>query len=604
MISTTGFVLIIYRNLCRIFSLNILYNIISPNSEDIIKYKKFIILHLQNGKFFKSYQLLSPNEPIGDGTFSICMKCVNNDSQEEYAVKILRSNVNVDDEIDALYTCFDCPNIVTIVEVVRDEKFTYIVLELLAGKELFQYIQEQTLEECEVRGIFKEILNAVSYMHSQNIAHRDLKLENIKFISKNPCQSNVKLLDFGFACRTDGDCGMNGLCYTLDYAAPEVLSNKKYTKACDLWSMGVILYTLLCGHSPFRRQNEINVETPNVIDKITKRIKRSSIDENSKFKSLSEPAKDLIRRLLTVSTRSRITLSEILVHDWLNSKPPTIVRANTPAVMVPKVEESSYDNIEIPKSPKKAIDQNRATTKKRKSTRETRNTRFNMKSPSIASTDSVNENATNELYRKISNGIAETIEIPDQLDRSLSIGSTSGDINETFIDQINKDMENLNNNNDKYIDNVPMDIDCVIAEVDTSDDLIITEVTIPSNDSPSPTRLSVDEQSEHSVESFVDENDLNGFNTTDGGSILQTLIRHICLKEFIQFTVQPPTESQIENKRSHLKRKSSSMYSDKQSLKSEGNVFGKQETNTTDTSNNLVFPAVPKRPKRLIYANK
>lgn len=239
------------------------------------------------------------------------MKCINNNTDKEYAVKILRKNQNVTNEIDALKVCRNHTNIVSIVEVVEDDAFIYIITEWLAGKELFKYAQEQPLSECEVRGIFKDIVHAVTYMHSHNIAHRDLKLENIKFTSENTSKSNIKILDFGFACKlNDDDKEMEGDCYTLDYAAPEILSNKKYTESCDLWSLGVILYALLCGSMPFRRSNEFDDKKQNRKEKIKKRIKGGHIDcHNERWISLNDSAKDLIRRLLTTSPERRIKLS-------------------------------------------------------------------------------------------------------------------------------------------------------------------------------------------------------------------------------------------------------------------------------------------------------
>lgn len=263
----------------------------------------------QNGSFFKKYTF-GCEKPIGDGSFSICMKCVDNNTQKEYAVKILRSNQNVDAEIEALNLCKGHPNIVNIEEVIKDDMFIYIVTEWLAGKELFTYAQEQqSLTESEVRGIFKEIIHAVSHMHSHKIAHRDLKLENIKFTTDNTSKSNIKILDFGFACKMNHDDanGMTGACYTLDYAAPEILANKKYTESCDLWSLGVILFALLTGEMPFRRQSDCDHATVNSCEKITNRIKRGKFNCTSqRWTVLSEHAKHLIRRLLVTAPDKRI----------------------------------------------------------------------------------------------------------------------------------------------------------------------------------------------------------------------------------------------------------------------------------------------------------
>lgn len=279
----------------------------------------FIFDLFQNGSFFKRYAFEDVH-PIGDGTFSICMKCINTNTEKEYAVKIVRSNQNVDSEIEALNVCRDHPNIVSIVDVIKDDAFTYIITEWLAGKELFAYAQEQPLNEYEVRGIFNEIIRAITHMHKQNIAHRDLKLENIKFTSENTSKSNIKVLDFGFArkIRDNDHNGMEGACYTLDYAAPEILSHKKYTESCDLWSLGVILYALLCGELPFRRHGSHDSNV-NSTERIMNRIKNGQINrQNDRWASLSDSAKDLIKRLLTVQPEKRITLQVISFSSSLS----------------------------------------------------------------------------------------------------------------------------------------------------------------------------------------------------------------------------------------------------------------------------------------------
>lgn len=170
------------------------------------------------------------------------MKCIKKGSGEECAVKILRSNKNVHEqaEVNALQSCSGHPNIVRFIEVITDDAFTYIVTEFLAGKDLLAHIKEQPLAECNTRKIFKEIVLGVMHIHSQHFVHCDLKLENIRFSADSPAQSILKILDFGFASKTtDKIQNKAGLYYTLDYAAPEILSNDEIcTQSCDLWSLG------------------------------------------------------------------------------------------------------------------------------------------------------------------------------------------------------------------------------------------------------------------------------------------------------------------------------------------------------------------------------
>lgn len=113
---------------------------------------------------------------IGDGTYSLCMKCRLIDSKKEFAVKILKLDHDASQEIDALQKCQDHKNIVKMVEVLQDKQFKYIIFELLSGGELFSRIQKNGhLNEGTARKYFKQIVDAVMYMHAKGIIHKDLK---------------------------------------------------------------------------------------------------------------------------------------------------------------------------------------------------------------------------------------------------------------------------------------------------------------------------------------------------------------------------------------------------------------------------------------------
>lgn len=475
------------------------------------------------------------------------MKCVSNDTNEEYGVKILRSSQNVDAEIETLKLCKGHPNIVSIVEVIKDDSFTYIVTEWLAGKELFKYAQEQQLDECEVRGIFKGILHAISDMHSKKIAHRDLKLENIKFTGENPKQSNVKILDFGFACKCDEhNAEMDAICYTLEYAAPEILSKKKYTECCDLWSLGVILYTLLCGHTPFTRQEN---DSPS---SITRRIKRGSIDyETERWKSLSGKAKDLIRRLLTVSPDKRIKLSQIIVHEWLNSstickdfdqldlsiqeqqqqqqnQPLQQKQRQAQGMETRKIQNGDSKNSELrldlqhqqPQPQQQSqqqqqidrVDERSECITSSTSTHKKDNKHQNALKPqsnclSITSTESLIESTTSET----------TIE-----EHSPSIesrNSVSKGLKENFIAETininNQNIQNLNNNNEKYIDNVAVNVDTLAQN---ATELITKNEQIEANNEQlvnSSNMIPDSEDDEDLVEKLQKSIEPNAFTTND-----------------------------------------------------------------------------------------
>lgn len=360
----------------------------------------------QDGGFFDAYKFTS-KEPIGHGTYSICMKCMDLSTHKTYAVKILKSSINAKTEIETLKMCGGHTNIIEFVEVIKDDKYTYIVTELLEGPELFAYVQKNPLSETEARHLFKEILAAVQFMHSRRIVHRDLKLENILFTHEN--SSTLKLIDFGFAACI-GNRLMDTPCYTLEYAAPEILSNKKYSEACDLWSLGVILYTLLCGHMPFQRRNESQDD-----HEIRERIKRGAIDtDSSAWQSLNKSAKDLIRKLLTVCPNKRMKLKDINDSNWFDAP----VNSHSSATEI--IEQAC---IEV-HTPKTLITVPVVATALEKS-----------HSTSTTSINSLSESgATSELgLSKSSSGIGIA---SDQFNRSISIDSTASTIrNELIPDQ-------------------------------------------------------------------------------------------------------------------------------------------------------------------------
>lgn len=246
------------------------------------------------------------------------MKCSNTKNNKEFAVKILNSKQSTRLEVEALKLCRKHTNIVQFVECMSDDAYTYIITEWLRGEELFKRAQEQRFTENEVKIMFSQIVDAVEYMHDKGIIHRDLKLENIMLVGNRYNPLTLKIVDFGFACKRDSEEAAI-LCYTLDYVAPEVLCNEKIAEACDLWSLGVILYTLLCGQKPFRSDPKPRKESDN---QIRDRIRTGSFDRNSSaWHRLSEHAKDLITRLLTVNVEERLNIRETARHAWLIESP-------------------------------------------------------------------------------------------------------------------------------------------------------------------------------------------------------------------------------------------------------------------------------------------
>jgi len=184
----------------------------------------------------------------------------------------------------------------------------FLVLELLTGGELFDRIVEAGFfSEQQASKLLRDVAMAVDYIHAKGIVHRDLKPENLLYSHKGE-DAEIKLTDFGLA-HHGSTADMNTACGTPGYVAPEVLNGESYDKAVDLWSVGVILYILLCGFPPFYSAN-----TPELYDQI--REGRYSFPEPY-WTNVSQSAKDLVTGLLTVDVSKRMTIKQLLQHPWI-----------------------------------------------------------------------------------------------------------------------------------------------------------------------------------------------------------------------------------------------------------------------------------------------
>jgi len=185
-----------------------------------------------------------------------------------------------------------------------------MVLELLTGGELFdRIVSKGSYSEREASELIKDIVSAIFYLHSIGIVHRDLKPENLIYLSPRG-DSPIKITDFGLAkYQSAKTIAMTTACGTPGYVAPEVLKNEPYDKAVDLWSMGVILYILLCGFPPFYHESTAA---------LYKQIKKGEYDfPDPYWAEISDPAKNLVRCLLCVDPKKRFTAQQVLAHPWI-----------------------------------------------------------------------------------------------------------------------------------------------------------------------------------------------------------------------------------------------------------------------------------------------
>eukprot|EP00003_Mantamonas_plastica_P033174 TRINITY_DN936_c0_g2_i4.p1 TRINITY_DN936_c0_g2~~TRINITY_DN936_c0_g2_i4.p1 ORF type:complete len:697 (+),score=205.82 TRINITY_DN936_c0_g2_i4:295-2091(+) len=198
----------------------------------------------------------------------------------------------------------DHENISKLLEVIDTSRHLYLVLELCEGGELFDYIvAHHRIKEPEARKLFRQIVSGVAYCHHHMVIHRDLKPENLLL----DAQRNIKIIDFGFANVMLPDGLLKTFCGSPAYAAPEMVAGKEYYgPEVDIWSMGVILYALLCGYLPFDHRN---------IGKLYQLILAGEY-ECPDF--LSEEAQDLISIMLVPSVEERCSITDIINHPWMN----------------------------------------------------------------------------------------------------------------------------------------------------------------------------------------------------------------------------------------------------------------------------------------------
>ncbi|XP_064432303.1 ribosomal protein S6 kinase alpha-4 isoform X4 [Mirounga angustirostris] len=296
---------------------------------------------MQDSPFFQQYELDLREPALGQGSFSVCRRCRQRQSGQEFAVKILsrRLEENTQREVAALRLCQSHPNVVKLHDVHHDQLHTYLVLELLRGGELLEHIRKKRpFSESEASQILRSLVSAVSFMHEEaGVVHRDLKPENILYADDTP-GAPVKIIDFGFArLRPQSPAGpMQTPCFTLQYAAPELLAQQGYDESCDLWSLGVILYMMLSGQVPFQGASGQGGQSQAAEIMCKIREGRFSLDGEA-WQGVSEEAKELVRGLLTVDPAKRLKLEGLRGSSWLQDGSAR----SSPPLRTPDVLESS-----------------------------------------------------------------------------------------------------------------------------------------------------------------------------------------------------------------------------------------------------------------------
>jgi len=266
----------------------------------------------------KMMDLYTIGKQLGAGSFGVTYLCTQIATGKHYACKCIpkRNLVSQNEcemvkrEVDILrlINLKEHPNIVALKDVLEDDDDVYIVMELCEGGTILDcIIQNGAFDEPRAAQMTKEIASAIEACHGFGIVHRDLKLENLLFQTKDQ-GSALKVIDFGLA--QFFECGdvLTNVVGTPEYMAPEVMERTHGPKV-DIWSLEVVLYGLLAGFHPFNGRTFIDV--------YKKIMKGHHLFAKDPWPCISKGAKDLIQRMLTYNANERLSASEVLKHPWI-----------------------------------------------------------------------------------------------------------------------------------------------------------------------------------------------------------------------------------------------------------------------------------------------
>uniref|UniRef100_A0A8C2KHI2 MAP/microtubule affinity-regulating kinase 3 n=1 Tax=Cyprinus carpio TaxID=7962 RepID=A0A8C2KHI2_CYPCA len=253
------------------------------------------------------YRLL---KTIGKGNFAKVKLAKHILTDKEVAVKIIDKTQLNPSSLQKLFRevrimkLLNHPNIVKLFEVIETDKSLYLVMEYASGGEVFDYlVAHGRMKEKEARAKFRQIVSAVQYCHQKCIVHRDLKAENLLL----DADMNIKIADFGFSNEFTLGSKLDTFCGSPPYAAPELFQGKKYDgPEVDVWSLGVILYTLVSGSLPFDGQN---------LKELRERVLRG------KYRIpfyMSTDCENLLKKLLILNPTKRGSLEQIMKDRWMN----------------------------------------------------------------------------------------------------------------------------------------------------------------------------------------------------------------------------------------------------------------------------------------------
>lgn len=256
-------------------------------------------------------------QPFARGKYATVRRCRERSSGRQWAAKFLRKRRRAQElraealhEVAVLDAAAHCSRLVSLHQVFETNTEMVLVLELAPGGELQMILdRDEVPEERQVARLLKQILDGIAFLHSLNVAHLDIKPQNLVLTGEFP-DCDVKLCDFGISRYISHGADIREILGTPDYVAPEVLNYEPISLATDMWSVGVLLYVLLTGCSPFGGDTKQETFC---------NISRCRLDfPDDLFEDVSEEARDLMRKLMVKDPNERLTVTECLQHPWFN----------------------------------------------------------------------------------------------------------------------------------------------------------------------------------------------------------------------------------------------------------------------------------------------
>lgn len=289
---------------------------------------------------------------INKGSFGFVVLAQNKETQEPVAIKFVECRTEAEKKHSQREIMNHMrllhPHVVQLKEVMCCPPYLGIVMEFVPGGDMFQYVvQRRGLPENEARWFFQQLVLGMDYAHRKGVMSRDIKLENTLLVLQPDKKPLLKLCDFGYSKHDTLDSVAKSKVGTPGYTAPEVISNVKgYDgKMADVWSAGVMLYTMLFARYPFERSEDKQLKPSERLQRILHRIMKVDYVFPA-HATISDECKDMMRRVLVANPSQRLSLKQIQEHPWFKQDlPPGSLEYNDWALQLQITPTQSDDEI-------------------------------------------------------------------------------------------------------------------------------------------------------------------------------------------------------------------------------------------------------------------